>query len=588
MEMEGKNAKMLHNSRVNNFERKRLPSSPHFTCVGSRLATVRSGVAQLPLSCRNMVKACNCDAQNFLPPNNLTVRNYRNFMKSGLPQRLLFYHDYEWKDFTAEIIHLMREDFQAKKAIIEITHINQQILLDFVHMLHIDTKTGLSKPIAWIDEHGKCFFPEIYQESCVARGFLEGRNVYVSSMLDGSGEMDHGVVFSSASESSNIGRPHDDEKVKDVEPIIVDNDSVDTAERIGENEPCFLYSANVSYSESVQAKETGADYISDILGSIQSLFLCGIYPHVKANDVVSISRTPTDNTFGEVCLQTFQKQVEIVKSLRGGSANVRYAWLPASKSAVEDILLRGARRIEKPVRGTTYGLGIHLAPVNCSNVCVSYSDVDENDLSYMMLCRIIMGNVEVVHPGSTQCQPSSENFDSGVDDLRAPKHYVVWDKNMHTHIYLEYVVTFKLPSQARDFFFGKDRTINSTITDGTSPVPPSKVGNDNPALKSANHVHGISDSFGRDPKPTSPWMPFSMLFAAISTKVSSQDMDLVNKHYEEFKKRQISRLDLVKRLRHIIGDKLLISTIMRLQHKLPPLARQEVSRSGCKKLQTKP
>jgi len=42
--------------------------------------------------------------------------------------------------------------------------------------------------------------------------------------------------------------------------------------------------------------------------------------------------------------------------------------------------------------------------------------------------------------------------------------------------------------------------------------------------------------FGRAPKtPSSPWMPFSMLFAAISTKVSAQDMDLVNVHYEEFK-----------------------------------------------------
>jgi len=91
-----------------------------------------------------------------------------------------------------------------------------------------------------------------------------------------------------------------------------------------------------------------------------------------------------------------------------------------------------------------------------------------------------------------------------------------------------------------------------------------------------------------------------MLFAAISTKVSAQDMDLVNVHYEEFKvfispsyylfenlisyltclisyfttdtfllqRRKINRIDLVKKLRQIVGDKLLISTIMRLQHKV--------------------
>ena len=35
--------------------------------------------------------------------------------------------------------------------------------------------------------------------------------------------------------------------------------------------------------------------------------------------------------------------------------------------------------------------------------------------------------------------------------------------------------------------------------------------------------------------PTSPWMPISMLFAAISTKVTPQDMDLANFYYEKFK-----------------------------------------------------
>jgi hypothetical protein len=38
-----------------------------------------------------------------------------------------------------------------------------------------------------------------------------------------------------------------------------------------------------------------------------------------------------------------------------------------------------------------------------------------------------------------------------------------------------------------------------------------------------------------DKAPISPWMPFSMLFAAISTKVSPNSMDLVISCYEEFK-----------------------------------------------------
>ena len=100
--------------------------------------------------------------------------------------------------------------------------------------------------------------------------------------------------------------------------------------------------------------------------------------------------------------------------------------------------------------------------------------------------------------------------------------------------------------------------------------------------------------------PSSPWMPFSMLFAAISTKVPRSDMDLVIRYYEEFKvvnvlflpfevsgwihmlsgmltivclviskqSKKISRSELVIRMRQIIGDKILVSTVMRLQQKV--------------------
>lgn len=76
---------------------------------------------------------------------------------------------------------------------------------------------------------------------------------------------------------------------------------------------------------------------------------------------------------------------------------------------------------------------------------VGLSDIDENGIIRMMLCRVIMGNVEVVFPGSNQCQPTSESFDSGVDDLQRPKHYIIWDANVHKHIYAEYAVIIKVP-----------------------------------------------------------------------------------------------------------------------------------------------
>lgn len=46
-------------------------------------------------------------------------------------------------------------------------------------------------------------------------------------------------------------------------------------------------------------------------------------------------------------------------------------------------------------------------------------------------------------------------------------------------------------------------------------------------------VPGTGLSTSRAPK--SPWMRFASLFEAISDKISSKDMDLVNTHYELFR-----------------------------------------------------
>jgi len=75
----------------------------------------------------------------------------------------------------------------------------------------------------------------------------------------------------------------------------------------------------------------------------------------------------------------------------------------------------------------------------------SYSDFHEDGIIRMMLCRVIMGNVEVVLPGSNQFQPSNESFDSGVDDLQNPKHYIIWDANVHKRVYAEYAVIVIVP-----------------------------------------------------------------------------------------------------------------------------------------------
>ncbi|XP_073264147.1 inactive poly [ADP-ribose] polymerase RCD1-like [Populus alba] len=99
-------------------------------------------------------------------------------------------------------------------------------------------------------------------------------------------------------------------------------------------------------------------------------------------------------------------------------------------------------------------------------------------------------------------------------------------------------------------------------------------------------VSGSGRSLGKSPSlsssstraPKSPWMPFPMLFAAISNKVPSKDMELITNNYELFRAKKVNREDFVKQLRLIVGDALLKSTITSLQCKLPSKGEVPVSK----------
>lgn len=73
-----------------------------------------------------------------------------------------------------------------------------------------------------------------------------------------------------------------------------------------------------------------------------------------------------------------------------------------------------------------------------------YCDIDENGVRHMVLCRVIMGNMEPLRGDNAQFFTGGEEFDNGVDDVESPKHYLIWNMNMNTHIYPEFVVSFKL------------------------------------------------------------------------------------------------------------------------------------------------
>lgn len=75
----------------------------------------------------------------------------------------------------------------------------------------------------------------------------------------------------------------------------------------------------------------------------------------------------------------------------------------------------------------------------------SASESEDDGMSFLLLCRILLGKSEIVPQGSIQSCPSSPEFDSGVDDLASPKKYIVWSTHMNTHVLPEFLVCIKAP-----------------------------------------------------------------------------------------------------------------------------------------------
>ncbi|XP_076902792.1 inactive poly [ADP-ribose] polymerase RCD1-like [Bidens hawaiensis] len=481
---------------------------------------------------------CNsCSRKTFLT-------NYSNFMKSGFPQRLLFSQDGQWVDFSQEVVNLVKEDFLAKKPAIEVKCNGCHFILDILYMVQVDLKTGGQKPIAWIDDKANCVFPELY-----------------SSCHGNHEDLDLG-------ESSKINEIN---LLLEIELNGLDNNNK-VEECVGESNV-----KRAKVDQEMLSKQNSDEYASPLTGptsgtvdveTAKTMFIAGLGSSLKV-DFFEVKKC--DNGFMDGKLEIFQKQVEITQKIRG-KANVQYAWLSAAGDAPSGLMFYGPNG---PKLGR-YGYGIHLAALQSAHLGTTICDDDENGLKHMVLCRVILGNVEVVQAGSTQFFPTDKCFDSGVDDLKNPNHYVIWNVNMNTHIFPECAVSFKISSTIKA---GEESRFHmSRVTITQDPHGPSnqdsssnnKTGKNVPEFEVMNYekVPSIGSSTPKEPK--SPWMPFSTLFEAISAKVAPDDMKLLYIFYESFRAKKINREEFIRRLRSLVGDQILRSIISALQAKKNP------------------
>ncbi|KAI8546947.1 hypothetical protein RHMOL_Rhmol07G0159100 [Rhododendron molle] len=435
------------------------------------------------------------------------VQNYSNYLRSGLPQRLLFYQDGEWIDFPEAIVALVKKDFQMKKAAIEVQFNGCHIILDVLYMLQVDLKTGSQKPIAWIDEAGQCFFPRSYSSGSKTyecdQSDLDKDGKFVYPEPNGTREIKlHLHIELSGANGSNLEECVEESNTR-VKRVRINEKLGENRDELNVNDNCNGKS-DAKMEESVkEVQQIGAHFFPRFEGDfeavnsdiVRNMFIKGMDPSLRP-EILEINQC--NSNILQTRREIFLKQAEITCKYRGDP-----------------------------------------------NIHASYCDVDENGVRHVVLCRVILGKVELVRHGSEQFHPSCENFDSGVDDLENPNHYIVWNMNVGTHIYPEYVVSFKISHSAEGAVIGKESRFD--IPGVTSCQEhhhlqlqldsASVVSESHPCQDFVNNFEGKAPSVGSTTSktPKSPWMPLVMLFGAISNKIDPKDMKMVYDHYDSFR-----------------------------------------------------
>eukprot|EP00252_Welwitschia_mirabilis_P003594 TRINITY_DN13651_c0_g1_i10.p1 TRINITY_DN13651_c0_g1~~TRINITY_DN13651_c0_g1_i10.p1 ORF type:complete len:683 (+),score=89.98 TRINITY_DN13651_c0_g1_i10:218-2266(+) len=638
---------------------------------GKRFLTKPNVVAKLPKRSNNRKCCSGCTTR--CCSGKVAVQNYRNFAKSALPRRLMYFSNGAWKDYPLEVAEVMKRAFARGMSTTEIKLNGMVHLIDFLRMLQIDLRFGIQRSIAWIDVNGKCFFPKLILEEDkddsnqdgevgIKNGSQEcetyGAYIFPYSKQqidevplntdlvsetsktdkfgpptltrvcsDGEVTMDawdlqkvpHNQTFENVEIVKDIGTSYT-EKVKGVgdwqisssstnmimkastpetpsaslSDIPGSESSIMVTTRTSQNERSSSFGGStvdaISLDDAVDVSlklgigGTGAyskQHTFECLGQkliklseetneymfVKRTFLAGLCKFASATAINLICKNTHTSIMSQTRLQAFHNRVNIVRSSRG-NANIRNAWYGASRQSLSSIILHGFSSININNIDAPHGRGVYLAAEDCSYLSAKFSDAEQHGERYALLCRVILGNVEEVPYGSDQFHPSSEKYDSGVDNISNPKNYIIWSTHMNTHILPEYIVSFKVLSHVHETWAASSQSISAhesstTVKESIELRSPSPT----PSIKKntcKQQMHGKEVHSTR----FSPLMSFIKLFSVLRKFLPESDMRALEILYAEFKSGRIGKDILIKKVRMIVGDKLLITAIQSIQHEV--------------------
>uniref|UniRef100_UPI001CB9491F probable inactive poly [ADP-ribose] polymerase SRO2 n=1 Tax=Erigeron canadensis TaxID=72917 RepID=UPI001CB9491F len=263
-----------------------------------------------------------------------------------------------------------------------------------------------------------------------------------------------------------------------------------------------------------QLEEGDKDY-----EAVKSSFLISGFMNTR---VVGIDKKDYEaNVMDEARLKVFKVYVAAVASNNGGDPNLKYGWFGGSRDEIREILLhgfRGRRRCDNTT--LSYGRGVCLSPANLPMESAKMSLPDPDGLRHVLLCRVILGRSEIVSYGSQKDQPSSMEYNSGVDNLSSPTKYVIWEPYMNTQILPVYIVSFRADSLTGE------RSLRI---------------------------------------PASPNMSINGLIRHLTNYLTSSKMSMIKRFHHAYSKNKISRSEFIRTLRSIAGDDVLRAIVQGLR-----------------------
>ncbi|OMO78259.1 hypothetical protein CCACVL1_14552 [Corchorus capsularis] len=227
-------------------------------------------------------------------------------------------------------------------------------------------------------------------------------------------------------------------------------------------------------------------------------------------EVVALHRNFMPSLYKKARSDSFEVFAKTVAQKNGGKANLRFAYYAAPKEELCEIINYGFTAINKTAAArdrNSFRNFITLSPMDFCLDSVLSSEVDECGLRHVLFCRIIAGKQELVTADCNQFHPSSEEFDTGVDDLSVPRKYFVWSVHMNTHIRPLCIVSFKVPTL------------------------------------SANNIK--------------PRLSFPTLMAILSRILTPSQMVELNKFFRDFQEKRVTRLQLIHKVKELGGNRIL-------------------------------